>query len=143
MPDPIEVAPGVLVPALAIRMNVSRSSGPGGQNVNKVSSKVELRVQLSGIRGLTPAAQARLRALAGRRLDAEGCLVVTSQRTRDQHLNREDAREKVRRLIERALTAPRGRRPTRPGRAAKARRLAEKRQHSARKAERRRGAAED
>ena len=142
MPEAIDVAPGVLVPASALRMSVARSSGPGGQNVNKVASKVELRVDPAAVVGLGAAARARLRGLVGRRLDAEGWILVVSQRTRDQHRNLEDAREKVRALIAAALIEPKRRRRTRPSAAAKHKRLAEKKRHSERK-QRRRGSIED
>jgi ribosome-associated protein len=133
----IEVAPGVVVPAAAIKMSVSRSSGPGGQNVNKVASKVELRVDLTYVEGLSAAALARLQHLAEPRTDAEGRLLVVSQLTRDQPRNLEDAREKVRTLVARALVKPKPRRPTRPSRGARERRLAGKRQRGERKQERR------
>jgi len=138
MAEPIVVTSGVAVPAAALSLHTSRSSGPGGQNVNKVASKVELRVDLDRVLGLSEEARARLRSLADGRLDAEGRLLVVSQRTRDQHRNLEDAREKVRALVQRALIRPRPRRPTRVTAAAKARRLAEKKRRSAHK--QRRGA---
>lgn len=133
MAEPIVVAPGVLVPAAALSLHTSRSSGPGGQNVNKVASKVELRVELDRVEGLPEEARARLRSLAEGRLDSEGRLLVVSQRTRDQHRNLEDAREKVRALVHRALIRPRPRRPTRVTPAAKARRLDEKKRRSTHK----------
>jgi ribosome-associated protein len=139
----IVVTPGVTVPAAAIRMSVSRSSGPGGQNVNKVASKVELRVDLSAVVGLTPAARGRLDLLVQSRTDAEGNLLVTSQLTRDQPRNLEDAREKVRTLVARALVKPIPRRPTRPSRAAKERRLVGKRHQSERKRGRDRRAGDE
>jgi ribosome-associated protein len=113
MPDPIRVTDGVTVPAAALALAFTRSSGPGGQNVNKVASKVELRVDLSRIEGLREDARRRLDALTASRRDAGGRLLVTSQRTRDQHRNLEDARAKVRDLVARALRAPKRRRPTR------------------------------
>jgi ribosome-associated protein len=137
------VAPGVSVPERALSVRAVRSSGPGGQNVNKVASKVELRVDLGAVSGLDPAARERLLALAAARLDADGRLLVTSQRTRDQHRNLEDAREKVRQIVARALRAPRRRRATAPSAGARERRLAEKRQAAARKRNRRRAADED
>ena len=103
MAEPIVVAPGVVVPASALSLHTSRSSGPGGQNVNKVASKVELRVDLDRVEGLPAEARTRLGSLADGRLDAEGRLLVVSQRTRDQHRNLEDAREKVRALVRRAM----------------------------------------
>jgi len=129
----IDVAAGVLVPAAAVRMSVARSSGPGGQNVNKVSSKVELRVDPAAIVGLSDSARTRLLSAVRRRLDADGWILVTSQRTRDQHRNLEDAREKVRDLIAAALVEPRKRRKTKPSRAAKERRIVEKKRRGEQK----------
>jgi ribosome-associated protein len=137
MAEPIVVTPGVVVPAAALSLHTSRSSGPGGQNVNKVASKVELRVELDRVEGLPAEARKRLASLADGRLDAEGRLLVVSQRTRDQHRNLEDAREKVRALVRRAMIRPRTRRPTRATAASKARRLDEKKRRSGHK--RRRG----
>jgi ribosome-associated protein len=133
MADAIRIRSGVVVPATALQMRAVRASGPGGQNVNKVASRVELRVDLDRISGLSDAARERLAALARRRLDADGRLLITSQRTRDQHRNLADCRERVARLIERALEAPRARRPTRPTAAARKRRLESKRRQSERK----------
>jgi ribosome-associated protein len=145
MVDSIHVRPGVLVPEEAMDFHAVRAGGPGGQNVNKVSSKVELRVSLDGIVGLDSDARERLRALcsgprraAGSgRLDAEGRLVVTSQLTRDQRKNLDDARDKVRVIVARALVRPRKRRATRPTRASVERRLSDKRHRSTKKADRR------
>jgi ribosome-associated protein len=131
MAEPIRIARGILVPAGAIDWRAVRSSGPGGQNVNKVASKVELRVDLGQVSGLTAPARARLGAMAARHLDASGRLLVTSQRTRDQLRNLDDAREKVKKLVERALRAPRPRRLTQPSPAAVERRLRQKRERSA------------
>ena len=136
VPEPIHVSAAVFVPREAIRMKAVRSSGPGGQNVNKVASKVELRIDLGAIRGLSPGDKARLQALVATRVDAEGRLLVTSQRSRDQSANLEDARDKVRRLIEKSLIAPRDRRSTRPHAAARARRLDTKRIIAVRKQQR-------
>ncbi|HET7745978.1 MAG TPA: alternative ribosome rescue aminoacyl-tRNA hydrolase ArfB [Vicinamibacteria bacterium] len=143
MPAPIRVTAHVVVPAAAQALAFVRSSGPGGQNVNKVASKVELRVDLGQVTGLDAAARDRLEALTTTRRDASGRLLVTSQRTRDQHRNLEDAREKVRTVVERALRPPKSRRPTRPGAAARARRLEEKKRAGQRKRARARVAGED
>lgn len=126
MAEPIFVAPGVVVPDEALSWKAVRASGPGGQNVNKVASKVELRVDPRLIRGLDSGARSRFEALIARRLDARGLWLVTSQRTRDQFRNLLDAREKVRALVERSLTPPLPRRRTRPTQAAERRRIREK-----------------
>jgi ribosome-associated protein len=135
MPEAIAVTPTVRVPARALTLRAARASGPGGQNVNKVASKVDLRVDPHAIEGLTEAARARLLALAASRVDAEGRLIVTSQATRDQARNLEDARAKVRALVAAALREPRRRRPTRPTTAsAEARLAAKKRRASVKRA---------
>ena len=131
MAEPIRIAKGILVPEAALEWRAVRSSGPGGQNVNKVASKVELRVDLGAVTGLSAPARARLRALAAGRLGSDGRLLVTSQRTRDQLRNLADAREKAKKLVERAMKAPRPRRLTQPSPAAIERRLKRKRERSA------------
>jgi ribosome-associated protein len=140
MPDALHVAPGVVVPPDAITVTAVRSSGPGGQNVNKVSSKVELRVELARIEGLRETARARLRAAAGRRLLPGDVLMIASQRTRDQHRNLEDARGRLAEMIAAALPEPRRRRPTRPSAGAREKRLTEKKRRAGTKQARRAGA---
>jgi ribosome-associated protein len=137
MLEPIVVRPGVVVLSDALSFRAVRASGPGGQNVNKVSSKVELRVDLGLITGLDAGARGRLASLCATSLDAEGRLIVVSQVTRDQRRNLDDAREKIRGLVERALVRPRTRRPTRPTRGSVERRLSDKKRRSRTKAVRR------
>ena len=112
------------------------ASGPGGQNVNKVSTAVELRFDVARSPNLPEAVRARLATLAGRRLSGDGILVITAQRFRSQPRNREDARTRLADLIRTAATPPKLRRATRPTRASKQRRLDEKRHQSTRKRDR-------
>lgn len=127
----------VTIPGGCLDWTSSRSSGPGGQNVNKVESKVRLCCDFEHCQALDESTKARLRARYARRLDEDGRLVITSQVTRDQRRNLEDARERLTALLRDALIAPRTRKATRPSRAAKERRLTEKRLQSTRKRERR------
>jgi ribosome-associated protein len=137
--EPIVIRAGVVVPSEALSFRAVRASGPGGQNVNKVSSKVELRVDLRRVVGLDEGARARLRALCATSVDAEGRLIVVSQVTRDQRRNLDDARERVRVLVERAMVRPRPRRATRPTRGSVERRLSEKKRRAQIKSNRRDG----
>ena len=127
------VSSRLAIPAAELSWTAVRSSGPGGQNVNKLSTKIELRYDLARSAALDPAAKARLRALAPGRFDAHGRLLLTSQATRSQEQNLEDARNKLSELVRRALVVPKKRRATAPSRASRRQRLEHKRQHSNKK----------
>jgi len=130
------------IPEAELRWTAVRASGPGGQNVNKVSSKIDLRFDFEHSAALSDALKARLRASAGSRLDAEGRLQITSQLTRNQSDNLEDARQKLAALLLAASVVPKRRRKTKPSRAKKAARVADKRVHAAKKQSRGRIAAD-
>jgi len=132
-----------VIPDSAVEWKGVRASGPGGQNVNKVASKVELRIDLAQITGLDEGARARLRALAASRMDATGRVLVTSQLTRDQGRNLQGAMDKVRALVAQAQIVPRTRRATKPSRAAKARRVEAKKLDARRKVNRGRTSFDD
>jgi ribosome-associated protein len=136
MPE-IRVNDRVAVPEAAIETKAVRSSGPGGQNVNKLATKIQMRVDLGLVVGLYPDELARVREFLKSRLDADGRLFVTSQETRDQARNREDCAAKVAALLRASLVRPKARRPTRPTRASKERRIDSKRRQAERLRERR------
>jgi ribosome-associated protein len=134
----VRLAPGVTVDESSLQWTFSRGGGPGGQNVNKVSTRAMLTVELSHLAAsMHPDAVERLRALAGQRLAAEpDRLIITSADSRSQHTNRESCLVKLRELVVQAMHRPRRRKKTRPSRGAVQRRLDAKKQRGTRKSER-------
>jgi ribosome-associated protein len=125
---PIEITPTVSIPDESVSLRFIRAGGPGGQNVNKVASAVQLRFDPSLCPQLYPNALARLRRLAGRRLTDSGEIVISAQRFRTQEHNKRDALERLVEMLSQALIEPKIRRATKPTRASKERRLVNKQQ---------------
>jgi ribosome-associated protein len=129
----ISVVPGIQLDEGELSFHFILASGPGGQNVNKVATAVQLRFNVLRSRALPEAVRARLIKLAGKRMTKEGELVLTAKRFRTQERNRQDAVERLVALIRQAAEAPKPRRQTRPSQAAKQQRLKEKQQRGERK----------
>jgi len=120
---PLRVNAQLEIPDDELSVAFVRASGPGGQNVNKVATAVQLRFDLAASAVLAPEVKARLRALAGHRVTAEGALLIVARNHRSQGENRREAGERLAELVRRSLVAPKARRATAPTRAARERRL--------------------
>ena len=110
----LEVTPGLVIDESELDERFVRASGPGGQNVNKVATAVELRFDVANSRTLPPDVRERLRVLAGTRMTSDGVLLIDARRHRTQAQNRQDARLRLTELLRQALVKPKRRRKTRP-----------------------------
>jgi len=133
----IRVTPHIEIDEREIEEQFVRASGPGGQNVNKLSTAVQLRFDVRHSPSLPADVRTRLERLAGARLTRDGVLVIIAQRHRTQARNRDDALERLLELIRQAAVAPVKRRPTRPTRASRERRIDSKKRHASIKRSRR------
>jgi ribosome-associated protein len=136
-PDGVELAPRVTAPASAMRWQYARSSGPGGQNVNKVNTKAEVWIPIGAIAGLSERATGRLRSLAGKRVTSLDEIHIAADTERTQEGNRSAVMQRLRELLVEAMHEPKPRRKTKPSRRARQRRLDAKRRRSETKAQRR------
>jgi len=141
--DDLEIRPGLVIPAAELGIAFSRSGGPGGQNVNKVETRVTLRWSVAGSRVLDDALRARLLERLASRLTGEAEVVLHSSASRSQAQNLAAARERLAELVRAALVLPRKRRKGRPTRASKERRLQGKQRRSVTKRHRGRPSGDD
>lgn len=133
MSTPIIINERITIPAEQIEINAVRSSGPGGQNVNKVATCIELRFNPTNCPQLSIPVINRLLVIAGNRLDSENTIIITSQKYREQYRNLDDAYNKLKDMILKALKPPKPRRPTKPTKSSIEKRITKKKQASQKK----------
>jgi ribosome-associated protein len=126
----LEITPTLRLDENELHFEYVRASGPGGQNVNKVATAVQLRFDVAHSASLASDLKGRLIRLAGKRINADGVLVIEARRFRSQEANRADALRRLRELLQKAATPPKQRKHTRPTAASRAKRLEEKKQRS-------------
>jgi len=143
MSSPLVINEKITIPGSDLEWTAVKSSGPGGQNVNKVASKVELSFDFENTVALPEPARARLREIAKNSLDAEGRVFIKSEKTRDQIKNLADAREKLKEMILKALVVPKTRKATKPSKAQKVKRLTNKKKVAKKKAARKKPSRDD
>lgn len=136
MSTPLVINDKITLPGHDLEWTAVRASGPGGQNVNKVASKIELSFDFESTVALSDPAKARLRVLAKNSMDGEGRVLIKSEKTRDQAKNLADARAKLKALVLKALVVPKTRKPTKPTKASKKRRVETKKKVAKKKANR-------
>ena len=139
----LSITPRLRIPVREFAWSVARSSGPGGQNVNKVNSKVILRWRPQESTGMPADVLSRFLSRYGSKLTDEGDLIVSSERSRDQPKNRADCLEKLAAMLSTIAVAPKKRRPTKPSLGSQRRRLSEKKERSQTKQSRRRMTRDD
>jgi ribosome-associated protein len=143
MSSPLVINDKITIPGSDLEWTAVKASGPGGQNVNKVASKIELTFDFESTVAIPDSARDRLRVLAKNQLDAEGRVLVKSEKTRDQGKNLADARDKLKELIAKALVVPKKRTPTKVSKKQKAKRLDAKKKVGKKKAARKRPSRDD
>ena len=142
-PVGFQVAPGVYVPKSALRYGYFRSSAPGGQSVNKLSTKVRLHIHLGALTSLTYPAKSRLRKAGGNAITDDDTLLITCEESRSQRVNKQKCLDKLWALIQEAMKVPKRRRATKPSAGARRRRLESKKRRGQTKQARKRPGKDD